>query len=84
MRFFFKKSEKKQTEQPAPPVEPQEDEEIAAAIGLALRLYSYRAIEQEETLATIQKVIRPYSPWNSKIYNMKQMPFHRPRSRHIK
>lgn len=50
------------------------DAEIAAAIAVALRLYSYKSMEFEETIITIQKVIRPYSPWNSKIYNMKQMP----------
>mgnify|MGYP001049359109 CR=1 FL=1 len=50
------------------------DAEVAAAIAVALRLYSYKSMEFEETIITIQKVIRPYSPWNSKIYNMKQMP----------
>jgi hypothetical protein len=50
------------------------DAEIAAAIAVALRLYSYKAREYEDTIITIQRVMRPYSPWSSKIYNMKQMP----------
>jgi len=85
MKFSFrKKAETKETDHPVPQVQSSEDGEIAAVIGLVLRLYSYSYREQEETLATIQKAIRPYSPWNSKIYNMKQMPFHRPHSRRIK
>lgn len=88
MKFFFsKKSQKKAAEEPVKieAVESSANEgEIAAVICLALRLYSYRHMEQEETLATIQKAIRPYSPWNSKIYNMKQQPFHRPAPRRIK
>lgn len=82
MKFFFsKKAEKKEIE---PTGLDTIDDEIVAVIGVALRLYSYQTRAHEETLATIQKAIRPYSPWNSKIYNMKQMPFHRTPSRRLK
>lgn len=86
MKFFFsKKSKPKETEEPVKiEADAGESEEIAAVIGLALRLYSYRYMEQEETLAAIQKAIKPYSPWNSKIYNMKQLPYHRSPARRIK
>lgn len=79
MKFLFgkRKSQRTETPEPAIPAMPEEvtDAELTAAIALAIRLYSYESYEREETLATIQKAIRPYSPWNSKIYNMKQMPF---------
>ena len=79
MKLFGKKSQKQDpapTEPivAAPIITSDADAEIAAAIAVALRLYSYKSREFEETVITIQKVIRPYSPWNSKIYNMKQMP----------
>ncbi len=76
MLFFAKKKDKQEVE--APLVQDatlqNEEDEIAAAIAVALRLYSYKTMEYEETIITIQKVIRPYSPWNSKIYNLKQIP----------
>ncbi|HRN48365.1 MAG TPA: hypothetical protein PK110_07055 [Niabella sp.] len=76
MLFFAKKKDKQEVE---PPLVQEanlqsEEDEIAAAIAVALRLYSYKTMEYEETIITIQKVIRPYSPWNSKIYNLRQMP----------
>lgn len=80
MGLFGKKQKQTPPMQAGPPpvhqaiAEGNADTEIAAAIAVALRLYSYKALEFEETIITIQKVIRPYSPWNSKIYNMKQMP----------
>lgn len=76
MKLFSKKETKKIIEEPqvVAAIINSEEDEVAAAIAVALRLYSYKTMEYEETIITIQKVIRPYSPWNSKIYNMKQMP----------
>lgn len=78
MKFLFgnRKGEKPEVEKAVknPEAAAANDFELTAAIALAIRLYSYESYEKEETLATIQKAIRPYSPWNSKIYNMKQMP----------
>ncbi|MFT3903754.1 MAG: OadG family protein [Niabella sp.] len=87
MKFLFGKKEKKAEAavEEIPETLPSEGEnpEVIAAIALALRLYAYKASQYEETIITIQKVIRPYSPWSSKIYNMKQMPFrpHIPRTK---
>ncbi|MDE7154414.1 MAG: OadG family protein [Muribaculaceae bacterium] len=47
-------------------------EEIAA-IAMALRDH-FDAHDQESTILTINKVRRSYSPWSSKIYNMRHLP----------
>lgn len=56
----------------------QVEKELAAVIALALHLYTSRLQEYENTVITIQQVIRPYSPWSSKIYGMRQQPLHIP------
>jgi hypothetical protein len=84
MGIFGKRSPKKDPLTPervhsATIVTHDEEAQIVAAIAVALQLYTYRASVIEEQIITIQKVIRPYSPWSSKIYNMKQMPQRTPR-----
>lgn len=56
----------------------QAEKELAAVIGMALHLYTSRLQEYENTVITIQQVIKPYSPWSSKIYGMRQQPLHIP------
>lgn len=48
------------------------DEEIYAAIGAAIFLYNEELHDEEETVITIQKVEREWTPWNAKFYNMNQ------------
>ncbi len=48
--------------------------EVNAAISLALHLYFEEAHDFENTVLTIKKVKRPYSPWSSKIYGLRQFP----------
>ncbi len=48
--------------------------ETVAAIGLAIKLYLEDIHDYERTIMTIQKVVRPYSPWSSKIYGLRQNP----------
>ncbi len=48
--------------------------EIAAVIALALNMYVEELRNYENAVVTIQKVIRPYSPWSSKIYGLRQQP----------
>jgi len=48
--------------------------EVNAAIAMALHLYLHQLRDEENTVLTIRKVARTYSPWNSKIYNLRQMP----------
>lgn len=74
---WFKKKDKLETVQP----EVQEvknlgddNTEIAAAISVALNLYLSEVHDYEQAIITMQKVMRPYSPWSSKIYGLRQIP----------
>lgn len=53
---------------------PAQDEEVAAAISLALSLYLADVHDYERMVITMQKVMRPYSPWSSKIYGLRKYP----------
>jgi glutaconyl-CoA/methylmalonyl-CoA decarboxylase subunit delta len=46
--------------------------EINAAIAMALHLYYSEMHDKEDTVLTINKVSRTYSPWSSKIYGLRQ------------
>ena len=48
------------------------DEEIYAAIAAAIHLYNDELHDEEDTVITIQKVEREWTPWNAKYYNMNQ------------
>lgn len=48
--------------------------EVNAAIAMALHLYLHQIRDEENTVITIKKIARTYSPWNSKIYNLRQVP----------
>jgi Na+-transporting methylmalonyl-CoA/oxaloacetate decarboxylase gamma subunit len=48
--------------------------EVNAAIALALHLYHNELHDNENTVLTIQKVSRNYSPWSSKIYTLRKSP----------
>lgn len=50
------------------------DGETIAAIAVALRRYEDDLHDIESTVLTINKVAKVYSPWNSKIYSMRQLP----------
>lgn len=52
----------------------QESGEIFAAIGAALYEMSDDNHDIENTVLTIRKVQRAYSPWSSKIYSLRQEP----------
>ncbi len=49
--------------------------EIDAAISMALHLYLQEAHDIESNIITITRTSRPYSPWSSKIWNMRDL-FH--------
>ena len=46
------------------------DDEIFAAIAAAIHLYNEELHDEEDTVITIQKVEREWTPWNAKYYNM--------------
>jgi len=48
--------------------------EILAAIGMALHEFADDEHDFENTVLTIQKVKRNYSPWSSKIYTLRETP----------
>lgn len=48
--------------------------EVTAAISMALVLHFREVHDFESTVITIKKVQRPYSPWSSKIYGLRQYP----------
>ncbi|MCH5227266.1 MAG: OadG family protein [Muribaculaceae bacterium] len=51
--------------------------EVIAAISLALADYLGNHHDVEDTILTIRRLQRNYSPWNSKIYNLRQVQDHR-------
>jgi glutaconyl-CoA/methylmalonyl-CoA decarboxylase subunit delta len=46
--------------------------EVYAAIAMALNLYTKEIHDDEKLKMTIQKSVKPYSPWSSKIYGVSQ------------
>lgn len=48
--------------------------EVNAAIAASLYLYYNELHDQENTVLTINRVSRAYSPWSSKIYSLRQYP----------
>lgn len=48
------------------------EDEIVAAIAAAISLYNDELHDEEDTVITIQKVEREWTPWNAKYYNMNQ------------
>ncbi len=57
------------------PKETQISAEISAAIAIALHMHLKDVHDYEKTILTIQKAIRPYSPWSSKIYGLREIPY---------
>ena len=55
-------------------VQGQLHEEEIAAIATALRLYQSELHDRESEVLTIMSIKRAYSPWNSKIHGLTQLP----------
>ncbi len=73
-RAFFSRKKEPLTE-PAQDNAPQEDlsGEVNAAIAAAIHLYRSELHDYENTVLTISKVSRTYSPWSSKIYGLRNL-----------
>ncbi len=56
-------------------VEPEPDltGEVNAAIAAAIHLYRSELHDFEDTVITMKKVSRSYSPWSSKIYGLRNL-----------
>lgn len=48
--------------------------EVIAAISMALAEHLGQGHDLEDTILTIRRMRKAYSPWNSKIYNMRVLP----------
>jgi Na+-transporting methylmalonyl-CoA/oxaloacetate decarboxylase gamma subunit len=79
-RFFIRQgaaSKKSVTGEPKPSAVHSEGEmsgEVNAAIAMTIHLYLSEMHDYENTVLTIQKVSRTYSPWSSKIYTLRKTP----------
>lgn len=73
-------SRKKQQSAPAGTAAPAtgadgvDNGEAIAAIAMALSEHFGDGHDMEDTILTIRKLQRAYSPWNSKLYNLRQTP----------
>ena len=56
--------------------------EVIAAISMALAAHLGQGHDMEDTILTIRRMRKAYSPWNSKIYNMRVLPEHAHSQRH--
>lgn len=50
--------------------------EVIAAISMALAEHEGHGHDMEDTILTIRRMRKAYSPWNSKIYNMRHIQEH--------
>jgi Na+-transporting methylmalonyl-CoA/oxaloacetate decarboxylase gamma subunit len=77
-RYFIRKSAPKVKTVTSDSKSVHEDAEMSgevnAAIAMAIHLYTSELHDYENTVLTIQKVSRNYSPWSSKIYTLRKTP----------
>lgn len=77
-KLFAKNQSKKKSEAKGEPVSEDDDDhdsgEVIAAIAMALDEHFNSKHDLEDTVLTIRRMKRAYSPWNSKIYNMREVP----------
>ncbi len=77
--FTRSHSKKKREAQGVHPDDEEHDDslahgEVIAAIAAALDEHFNSKHDIEDTVLTIRRMKRAYSPWNSKIYNMREVP----------
>lgn len=72
LRKRFLKKKGKTAEEAALPDIHDATSELGAAIGLALYLYKNELHDTENTVLTIHKATKLYSPWSSKIYGIRK------------
>lgn len=76
--YLLAKQKKKSTKHHANATHPDVTEidsgDVIAAIAAALAEHFGGGHDMEETILTIRRMKRAYSPWNSKIYNLRQTP----------
>lgn len=75
-KIFRKKEETPKVEEKPPVVEKPVDKssELSIAIAAAIYLYRQEVHDFEDTVLTIKRIDRAYSPWSSKIYSLRKYP----------
>ncbi|MBN2730572.1 MAG: lamin tail domain-containing protein [Bacteroidales bacterium] len=48
--------------------------EVAAAIAMSMHIYVHQMHDLEDTIITIRKISKTYSPWSSKLYMLRPWP----------
>lgn len=73
-KFFHKMSVKRNTKIEVVNLKHNEEiaGEVCAAIAMALYYYNNQNHDNESSILTIKKKNSEYSPWNSKIYNLRK------------
>ncbi len=73
--LFSKKKKEKPAEEKGEALAEEADltGEVNAAIAAAIHLYRSQLHDFEDTVITMKKVSRTYSPWNSKIYGLRNL-----------
>lgn len=51
-----------------------QDIELTTAIAAAIYLYRQEVHDYEDSVLTIKRIDRAYSPWSSKIYSLRKYP----------
>lgn len=74
LKVYANPKPKQSVAEDAPPETNGVSGEVVAAIALALQTYLFELHDEEQTIITIKRVSRPYSPWNSKLYGMTPSP----------
>ncbi len=72
--FKHKKKPVKKTEAKAQPKTAKAKNDVTAAIAAAIFLYRQEVHDMENTVLTIKRIDRMYSPWSSKIYGIRKSP----------
>lgn len=77
-RFYnlirFRQQSKKKRESIRPANQQQLNGEVLAAIAMTLHLYKSGFHDQENTILTMKKINKSYSPWNSKFQGLRRTP----------
>lgn len=77
MSLFIKFLEYTKSRKQTPEKESVKDDqritgEVVTAIALALQMSREEFHDMEETIITMQRITRPYSPWSSKIHGIRK------------
>ena len=71
IRFFGKHKPKDGNSALKSSIIGEDEENVEAAISMALYLHFNEIHDEESNVITIQRVSKTYSPWSSKLYNMR-------------